>query len=71
MKTLTEAEVNAMFEHYVERKMYNQTQPSDSQDGLYSAGECREAERWLSLFGIDTSYERIHAIIAERKAVGR
>lgn len=55
-----------MFDHYIERKYYNQLHPSDSQDGLYSCGECAEAERWLDLFGIDTSWERVNALIKER-----
>lgn len=67
MKTISDVELNVMFERYIDRVMYNRSKPSNSQDGLYSAGECREAERWLSLFGVDTSYEHIENIIKERE----
>ena len=52
-----------MFARYIERKRYNQSVRSDSQDGLWSAGECAEAKKWLELFGVDLSYERIQSMI--------
>lgn len=67
MKTLSDVELNVMFEHYIKRKMYNQSVTPGTQDDLYSAGECREAERWLALFGVDTSYERVQKLIKERR----
>ena len=67
MRTITDAELAAMFEHYIVLTMYNQRCRSDSQDGLYSAGELRECERWLKLFGMDTSYEHIQKIIQDKE----
>ena len=52
-----------MFQRYIERKRYNQSVRSDSQDGIYSAGECNEAEKWLRLFGVDLSYETIQPMV--------
>jgi hypothetical protein len=66
MYTISEEDAAMMWDHYISRKKYNQSVASDSQDGLYSAGECREAERWLKLLGMDTSYERVQAAISER-----
>lgn len=51
------------FAHYIERKRYNQNCRSDSQDGLWSAGECSEAEAWLNFFGVDTSYEIVQPMV--------
>lgn len=47
------------FSHYIDRKRYNLQQPSNSQDGLYTAGECAEAEKWLALYGVNLEYSRI------------
>ena len=55
-----------MFQRYIERKRYNQSVRSDSQDGIYSAGECNEAEKWLKLFGIDLSYEKSSQWLKEK-----
>lgn len=52
-----------MFCHYIDRKRYNQENNSDSQNGLYSAGECAEAEKWLEMFGVDLGYSRIQWMV--------
>lgn len=51
------------FSHYIDRKRYNMNQPSDSQDGLYTAGECTEAEKWLALYGVNLEYARIMDLV--------
>ena len=55
------------FSHYIDRKRYNISHPSDSQDGLYTAGECAEAEKWLSLCGVNLDYERIMDLVNYRR----
>ena len=60
---MTREKLEEMFAHYIERKRYNQSVPSDSQDGLWSAGVCAEAKKWLEYFGVDLSYERIQPMI--------
>lgn len=60
---LKKEKVQEMFERYIKRKRYNQSHSSSSQDGLWSAGECSEAEKWLTLCGIDLSYFRIQNMI--------
>lgn len=54
-------ELEKMFQHYISRKKYKQE--SGGQDTIWSAGECSEAEKWLSLFGIDLSYFRIQDMV--------
>jgi len=63
------ADVERMFKHYIERKRYNQSKDSCSQDGLYSAGECSEAEKWLKLCGVDLSYERIQEMVEGKREI--
>ena len=55
------------FSHYIDRKRYNINHPSDSQDGLYTAGECAEAEKWMSLYGINLDYARVMDLVNYRR----
>lgn len=61
--SINEETLEGMFRHYIEKKKYNQARNSDSQNGLYSAGECEEAEKWLELFGVDLNYFRIQQMV--------
>lgn len=60
---LSKEKVTEMFTHYIEQVRCNQQHRSDSQSGLMTFGSIREAEKWLALFGIDTSYERIQPMV--------
>lgn len=66
---ITEKKLEKMFEHYIARKKYNQESSSGSQDSLWSAGECEEAEKWLKCFGADLSYETIQPMISGKAEV--
>lgn len=60
---MSDDKLQEMFEHYIQHKRINQAHPSDSQDGLWTAGECSEAEKWLELFGVDLGYSRIQPMV--------
>lgn len=65
---VTRKKLEEMFAHYIDRKRCNQAHPSDSQDGLWSAGECNEAAKWLSMFGVDLSYETVQPMMKKPHA---
>lgn len=69
MLEISTEKLQKMFEHYIERKRYNQNHNSCSQDAIWSGGECEEAKRWLTLFGVDLSYERIQSMIDGKQEV--
>lgn len=58
---VSEEALQKMFEHYIERRRY--AQHSTGYNTIWVGGECDEAERWMVLFGIDISYERIAPMI--------
>lgn len=66
---VTRKKLEEMFAHYIDRKRCNQAHPSDSQDGLWSAGECNEAAKWLSMFGVNLSYETVQPMIEGKSPV--
>ena len=55
------------FRHYIEQKKYNIQQLSDSQDTLHNAGECKEAEIWLKLFGVNLDDNRVRELTEGRR----
>ena len=61
--TISDKSVQEMFEHYIYRKRDNQMHPSDSQESLWAAGECQEAEKWLEQFGVNLDYDRIQPMV--------
>lgn len=62
--------IQEMFEHYIERKRYNQTGClPGSHDDTFSAGELHEAEKWLKLFNVDLSHERIQPMVEGEREV--
>ena len=60
---VTRKNLEELFAHYIERKRYNQANSSDPQNGLWSAGECDEARKWLSMFGVDLSDETVQPMV--------
>lgn len=58
-----------MFRHYIERKRYNYSCKPGTQDDLYSSGETAEAEKWLRLFGVNLSYERIQDMVCGKRKI--
>lgn len=69
MRTFTfeDGALQAIFEHYIERRIY--VNNSIGYDKIWASGECKECERWLTLFGIDLSYERIQPMIDGKKEI--
>lgn len=65
MKSITDAELDAMFEHYLDIIRRSHKCTSGSEDDIYYTGEMSECERWLKLFGVDTSYKRIARLLGE------
>lgn len=66
---ISREKIEEMFQHYIERRKYRSKSTGD--DAMWSSGECSEAEKWLSLFGVDLDYCRIQEMIngkAEIKA---
>lgn len=64
--TISKKKIEEMFQHYIERKKYKQQATGD--DTIWAAGECEEAEKWLSLFGVDLDYFRIQDMVNGNKA---
>lgn len=67
MYTISKEQLQKMFEHYIDRMRYKQN--STGSDTIWTAGECEEAKRWLRLFGVKLSYERIQPMIDGTKEV--
>ena len=62
--TITQEKLDEMFEHYI-RVRINAAQSSGYNEG-YCYGEADECKKWLEIFGVDVSYERVEPIIEER-----
>ncbi|MCI7148912.1 hypothetical protein MSA92_03665 [bacterium] len=61
--------IEKMFEDYIHRLRYNHSVASDSQDGIYSAGEIAVMEKWLKHFGVDLNYFRIQAMLEGKEKI--
>ena len=66
MVTITDEKLNEMFDHYIDLKVTERRETCYSCNGVWISGACNEAERWLTLFGVDVSYSRIKPLIEER-----
>ena len=71
MVTITDEKLNEMFDHYIDLKVTERRETyyscnGVSGNGVWISGACNEAERWLTLFGVDVSYSRIKPLIEER-----
>lgn len=69
MKTfmITEEQLQEIFENYIFRRRY--ANKSTGYDGMWTCGEVKECEKWLKLFNIDLSYERIQPMIYGTKEI--
>lgn len=67
---ISKEKIQEMFGYYIKRKQYNQAGCiPGSHDDTFSAGELHEAEKWLRLFGVDLSYERIQPMVEEKREI--
>ena len=73
MVTITDEKLNEMFDHYIDLKVTERRETCYScnggwisGNGVWISGACKEAERWLRLFGVDVSYSRIEPLIEDR-----
>lgn len=66
MATITDEKLNEMFDRYIDLKVTERMEACGSYNEAWISGECKEAERWLKLFGVDVSYSRVEPLIKER-----
>ena len=64
MKQISEEKLDEMFEHYIERKC--KARKSYGYDEMWISGEADECKRWLEMFDVDVSYERVEPLIEKR-----
>lgn len=66
MVTITDEKLNEMFDRYIDLKVTERREACGSYNEAWISGECKEAERWLKLFGVDVSYSRVEPLIEEK-----
>lgn len=66
MVTITDEKLNEMFDHYVDLKVTARREACGSYNEAWISGECDEARKWLELFGVDVSYNRVEPLIEEK-----
>ena len=49
---------------HLEAKERQESHGSYNEAWIY--GECEEAQRWLKMFGVDVSYDRVKPLVEER-----
>ena len=66
MKQILDSELERMYDHYIDLRCKVIHSRRGSMDEEWYGGCREEAEKWLSLFGIDTSYDATYKAIAKR-----
>ena len=61
MKQISEEKLEEMFEHYIERRC--KAIDASGYDEMWICGEADECKRWLELFGVDVSYNRVQPLV--------
>lgn len=57
--TITQEELNKMFDHYIRLRIQNGNCESGSEGDIWTGGMIQEALEWFAIFGVDISYEAI------------
>ncbi len=66
MVAITEEKLNEMFDHYIDLEAKERQESHGSYNEAWISGECEEAQRWLKMFGVDVSYDRVKPLVEER-----
>lgn len=66
MVTITDEKLNEMFDHYIDLNVTAIREACGSYNEAWVSGECEEARKWLELFGVDVSYNRVKPLIEEK-----
>lgn len=66
MKQILETELDRMYDHYIDLRCKVIHSRHGSMDEEWYGGCCKEAEKWLALFGVDTSYNATYKAIVKR-----
>lgn len=61
--------LSAEFDRYIDRRRHNLDHSENGKDDIYTAGECREAERFLKIMGVNMDDSRIQDLIEGRRQV--
>ena len=65
-RIIPEQKLDKMYERYIELKCKALYANHGSQDEMWYEGKCSEAEKWLKMFGYDTSYQTIRHLVATK-----
>lgn len=66
MKQISGEKLKEMYDHYIDLRCKVIHSRHGSMDKEWYGGCREEAEKWLALFGVDTSYDVTHKAIVKR-----